>query len=61
MKGVNWGPSRVVVGNSMFFSSLGGKLGFLLELQQGKRASSDVPRGNLRFLSSCNREARPPL
>ena len=43
----------------MFLSSLGGKLGFPLELQQGIRASSDVVRGKLGFLSRSSRGVEP--
>lgn len=58
---MRWGTRgfSAVVGNSVFLSSLGGKLGFPLELQQGIRASSDAVRGKLGFLSRSSRGVEP--
>ena len=57
----SWASIRVVVGNSGFLSSFGGKLGVPLKLQGGSRASSQVVAGNLSFLSRVDRDYRFPL
>ena len=49
------------MGNLVFLSSLGGKLGFPVEFQQGRRATSLVSEGNSLFLSNTDGNLDGPL
>ena len=55
----SWASIRVVVGNSGFLSSFGGKLGVPLKLQEGSQASSRVARGKSVFHLCCSRGVSP--